>query len=69
MASLEQLSLQGGHLLDRFMEILAHLYDDEQMQDQAILAAQRVLDIESLYPTFINKLEQIHHLYCEQPFQ
>lgn len=69
VASLEQLSLQGGHLLDRFMEILAHLYDDEQMQDQAILAAQRVLDIESLYPTFINKLEQIHHLYCEQPFQ
>lgn len=69
VASQDYLVQHGHDLLNRFIHVLATLYNDEQMQDQAILAAQRVLDIESLYPTFIIELEQIHHLYCEQPIQ
>lgn len=68
VVSADHLVQHGHQLLNRFIEILAILFSDEQTQDQAIVAAQRVLDIESLYPTFIDELEQIHHLYCEQSY-
>lgn len=69
VASQENLAWYGHDVFKRLIEVLTILNDDEQTQDLAFQAAQRVLEIESLYPNFIDELEQIHHLYCKQPLQ
>lgn len=63
------LETYGEKILDRIIEVLAVLDQDEQTHEQAREAAEKLLELESLYPLFFEKLEQIHQLYCEQPLQ